>query len=98
MASEEEVHNHMIGTELARYAKSLGPDHPDRNKFVLESARLRAGLGRHDDDKSALDELEEYYEIPHDEIRERRRAHAEGKERFEEHCMKKWGEGPRDRT
>ena len=83
----------LIGVELGRHAKTLPRDHPDREKFVLESARLRAGLTH---SPSALADLAQPYEIPHEALIAREQAHVSNKQRFERHCLREWGEGPHE--
>lgn len=75
--SENDVHNYGIAMELTRHARTLAKDHPDRSKFILESARLKVGKKNHDYD-SALKNLTEPYEIPHDLIN-----HLDNNARFE---------------
>ena len=80
--SEAEAHDTGVAQELKRHARTMSKDHPDRNKFVLESARLSIGK-RSDAEDTALKNLTESYEIPHDLIRARRQAHLENRARFQ---------------
>ena len=86
--SEDDVHNYGISIELIRHARTLPKDHPDRSKFMLESARLRVGT-KPDADDSALKNLTEpyNYDIPHDLIRQRRQAHLDNRARFEREVL-----------
>ena len=84
--SEEEAHDYGVGMELTRHARTLGRNHPDRSKFLHESARLRIGKRVADPD-SVLKNLTEEYEIPHEIVRQRRQVHLDNTTRFEREIL-----------
>ncbi len=84
--SDSEAHNVGIGMELTRHARSMSKDHPDRQKFLLEAARIRAGMLAGAED-SALKDLTEPYEIPQDKIRERRQSDVDNCVRFQKEVL-----------
>lgn len=80
--SDDEAHNIGIACELTKHARSLPNDHPDRSTFILESARLRLGR-KITDDESFIKNLKEPYDIPHEQIKKKKRQkHVEDENRF----------------
>ena len=84
--SDASAHNYGTGVELLRHARTLDANHPDRSKFMLESARLRNGI-KVDANDSALKNLVDPYEISHDNIKNRRQTHIDQESRFKKEVL-----------
>jgi len=76
--SDGQAHNVGVAVELTKHARTLPKGHPDREKFVLESARLMTG-----GQNPALTALTEPYDIPHDRIRAGRQVELDNEARFQ---------------
>ena len=81
MVQPTDLYNVGISMELTKKARSMPSAHPDRTKFVLEAARLKCGK-QPDAPDSALKDLTEPYEIPHQDIRDRMQLHEDQKTRW----------------
>lgn len=81
MVQPADLYNVGISMELTKKGRTLPMDHPDRSKFILEAARLKCGKQPNAPD-SALKDLAEPYQIPHQEIKDRMQLHEQQKTRW----------------
>lgn len=82
LTDDDDEHDRMLGQRLAAHAYALSTGHPDRYKFLLESAKLRTGA-RYDPANTALQHLQDPYDVPHEAVEADRLESWRQRARFE---------------